>query len=340
SALTTTVPPPGVSVGPRSYFTPHPGETVNATMSVRHTGGFADTIDVSAVSDQSWTVRLYKADGVTPLADTDHDGTPDVGLVPGLQSVSIVVSVVVPANALEDTVQRTAVTGTSSLNTSASGTGLIVIEIVAPPNVQWPTFHNNAKRAGLSPSTHVPPMNELWRTGGHQLHLWTAPVVADNIVYSTTLDGYLRAYDPFTGDVIWEQAFGDSFYYTGTVTVDLRNPADPNDNVVYATFYGTNGGVIGSCPNNPPFFATCGHAVGLGVRSRRGSWEGRVVRSARRHHHVRSARRAGHRVRRHLFRDGVRPRCEYGPHDLVQGRLHPPDRRLDAGHGRIGDLLR
>src|SRR5207245_2029549 len=54
----------------------------------------------------------------------------------------------------------------------------------------------------------------------------------------------------------------------------------------------------------------------------------------------RSAGRAGHRLRRHLFRDDVRPRCEYGPHELVQGRLHPPDRRLDAGHGRIGDLLR
>src|SRR3989442_10295364 len=62
---------------------------------------------------------------------------------------------------------------------------------------------------------------------------------------------------------MWEQAFGDSFYYTGTVTVDLRNPADPNDNVVYATFYGTNGGVIGSCPNNPPFFGTCGYVFAL-----------------------------------------------------------------------------
>ncbi len=263
SAQTTTVPPPGVSVGPRGYFTPHPGDTVNATLSVRNTGGFADTIDVTAVSDQSWTLHLYKADGVTPLPDTDGDGTPDVGHVPGLQSVSIVVSIVVPANALEDTVQRTAVTGTSSLNTSASGTGLVVIEIVAPPSAQWPTFHNNIKRAGLSPSTHVPPMNELWRTGSHQLHLWTSPVVADNIVYSTTLDGFLRAYDPFTGDVIWEQAFGDSFYYTGTVTVDLRNPDDPSDNVVYATFYGTNGGVIGSCPNNPPFFGSCGYVFAI-----------------------------------------------------------------------------
>ncbi len=264
SQLTTTVPPPGVSVGPRGYFTPNPGATVNATMNVRNTGGFADTIDVTAVSDQSWTIHLYKADGVTPLADTDGDGIPDVGLVPGLRSASIVVSVNVPGDAPEDTVQRTAVKGTSSLNTSASGTGLVVIEIVAPPNEAWPTFHNNQKRAGLSPSTHVPPMNELWRTGGHQLQLWTGPVVADNIVYSTTLDGYLRAYDPFTGDVIWEQAFGDSFYYTGTVTVDQRSPSDPNDNVVYATFYGTNGGVIGSCPNNPPFFdGSCGYVFAI-----------------------------------------------------------------------------
>jgi len=263
SKVTTTVPPPGVAVGPRGYFTPHPGATVNATMNVRNTGGFADTIDMTAVSDQSWTIHLYQADGHTPLADTDGDRIPDVGLVPGLQSASIVVSVIVPANALEDTVQRTAVKGTSSLNTSASGTGLVVIEIAAPPNEAWPTFHNNAKRAGLSPSPHVPPMNELWRTGGHQLALWTGPVVADNILYSTTLDGYLRAYDPFTGDVIWEQAFGDSFYYTDIVTVDRRNPDDPNDNVVYATFYGTDGGVIGSCPSRPPFFGSCGYVFAI-----------------------------------------------------------------------------
>ena len=91
SKVTTTVPPPGVAVGPRGYFTPHPGATVNATMNVRNTGGFADTIDMTAVSDQSWTIHLYQADGHTPLADTDGDRIPDVGLVPGLQSASIVV---------------------------------------------------------------------------------------------------------------------------------------------------------------------------------------------------------------------------------------------------------
>ncbi|TLZ78308.1 MAG: hypothetical protein E6K11_08860, partial [Methanobacteriota archaeon] len=262
SKLTTTVPPPGVAVGPRSYFTPVPPATVNASMTVRNKGGLGDTIDMTATSDQGWTVRLYKANGVDRLTDTDGDGTPDVGLVPGLQSVGIVVQVDVPAGTLNDTIQRTSVTGTSSINTTVSGTGVIVVELVPSADAQWPTFHNDKRRHGESPSTHTPPMKELWRTGAHQLAYWSGPVVADNVVYSTTLDGYIRAYDPFTGDVIWEQALGDSFYYTGIPAVDRRTP-DPNDNVVYATFYGYDGGVIGTCPTRAPFFGTCGYVFAL-----------------------------------------------------------------------------
>src|SRR6266571_3031116 len=262
SKLTTTVPPPGVAVGPRSYFTPVPPATVNASMTVRNTGGLGDTIDMTATSDQGWTVRLYKANGVDRLTDTDGDGIPDVGLVPGLQSVGIVVQVDVPAGTLNDTIQRTSVTGTSSINTTVSGTGVIVVELVPLADAQWPTFHNDKRRHGESPSTHTPPMKELWRTGAHQLAYWSGPVVADNVLYSTTLDGYIRAYDPFTGDVIWEQALGDSFYYTGIPAVDRRTP-DPNDNLVYATFYGYDGGVIGTCPTRAPFFGTCGYVFAL-----------------------------------------------------------------------------
>jgi len=232
----TTVPPPGVAIGPRAYFNPQPGDTVTATMNVRNTGGFDDTIDVTATSDKGWTVRLFQADGVTPLNDTDGDGIPDVGLVPGLQSVPIVVEVDVPADAPPDTLQRTAVTGTSSLDPSASGTGFVVIELIAPPNEDWPTFHNNKARHGQSPSPHEPPINRLWSSSPNLLHLWTGPVVADNILFSTTLDGYIRARDPFSGDVLWARALGDTYFYTGTPTVA--------NGVVYATFYGYAGGYV------------------------------------------------------------------------------------------------
>src|SRR5207245_2405511 len=205
--VTTTVPPPGVTVGPRAYFNPQPGDTVSANMQVTNTGGFPDTIDVVASSDLSWPVRLYQADGTTPLSDSNNDGIPDVGLVPGLQAVTIVVQNDVPVDALEDTTERVAVTGTSSLNTSVSGTGYLVVELIPPPNAQWPTLHNDKRRRGEAPSPHVPPMRELWRSGANTVDLWTGPVVSDNILYSTSLDGYLRARDPFTGDVSWEKAF-------------------------------------------------------------------------------------------------------------------------------------
>jgi outer membrane protein assembly factor BamB len=236
SHLTTIVPAPGVAIGPRAYFTPKPGDTVGASMNVSNKGGFDDTIDVIGSSSMGWTVRLYQADGVTPLADTDGDGIPDVGLVPGLSAAAIAFEVDVPAGVPQDTLQVAAIIGTSSLNTNVSGTGFAVIELVAPPDDVWPTFHNNNKRAGVSPSPHDPPMTEHWRSSANTQHLWTGPVVDNGILYSTTLDGYIRARDPWSGDVIWERALGDTFYYTGTPVVA--------NGVVYATFYGFAGGYV------------------------------------------------------------------------------------------------
>lgn len=253
--MTTTIPPPGVSVGPRAYFTPTPGDTVSATLSVANTGGFTDTIDITASSDLGWTIRLFEADGTTPLADTDGDSVPDVGAVPGLQSVDIVVEIDVPAGTPEDTVQRASITGTSSLDPLASGSNNVVIEITLPPDVDWPTFHNNLKRQGQSPSPHDPPMTEHWRTGPNTQSIWTGPVVENGVLFSTALDGSIRARNPFSGEVLWERTLGDTYYYTGTPAV--------TNGVVYATFYGYDGGAIGNCPSNPPFYGTCGRVFAL-----------------------------------------------------------------------------
>ncbi len=263
--VTTTVPPPGVSVGPRAYFTPNPGDTVRAEMEVRNKGGFPDTIDVVAVSSLDWAVRLYEADGTTPLSDSDGDGIPDVGLVPGLQAVTIVVENDVPADTPEDTLQRVAVTGTSSLNESVNGTAYLVVELIPPPDQQWPTFHNNNRRHGESPSPHEPPISELWRSGSQTLSLWTGPVVADNILYGTSMDGYLRARDPFSGEVLWEKHLGDTYYYTGAPTV--------KDGVVYATFYGYYAGDPDPfCPRDPPFYLSCGYVYAFDAETGNEIW--------------------------------------------------------------------
>ena len=236
AVVRTIVPPPGVTVGPRAYFTPNPGDTVSAAMDVRNTGGFDDTIDMRATSDRGWTIRLLDATGTAPLTDTDDDGIPDVGLVPGLRSATITVEVDVPAGTPVDTLQRAQITGTSSLDPSAEGSGFVVIELIAPPDEAWPTFHNNKARHGQSPSPHEPPLTEHWRSPANLQHLWAGPVVAEGILFSTTLDGYIRARDPFSGDILWELGLGGTYYYTGTPTVA--------DGTVYTTMYGDFGGYV------------------------------------------------------------------------------------------------
>src|SRR5205823_2687036 len=52
--LTTTVPLPGVSIGPRAYFPLQPGDTAAAPMDVRNKGGLPDTIELAPTSSTEW----------------------------------------------------------------------------------------------------------------------------------------------------------------------------------------------------------------------------------------------------------------------------------------------
>ena len=72
------------------------GATMQFDQTVRNTGEFgADTFDLSVSS--SWPTSLYQADGSTPLADTDGDGTPDTGPIAQGDSMTIVVKIALPA---------------------------------------------------------------------------------------------------------------------------------------------------------------------------------------------------------------------------------------------------
>ncbi len=72
------------------------------TNTIRNDGNANDAINVvldgSSTVPGSWTVLFYRADGVTPLADSDFDGLDDVGpLAPGA-TIDIVVRIIIPGS--------------------------------------------------------------------------------------------------------------------------------------------------------------------------------------------------------------------------------------------------
>jgi uncharacterized repeat protein (TIGR01451 family) len=77
-----------------------PGTTLTFTNVLTNKGEATDTFDIllgTSTFPAGTTIQLYKSDGVTPLADTDGNGTPDTGpLAPGA-TYNVIVKVNVPA---------------------------------------------------------------------------------------------------------------------------------------------------------------------------------------------------------------------------------------------------
>ena len=237
AVVATTVPPPGVEIGPSVYIPASAGDVFLGFLNVQNLGGFPDTMDITSSDSAGWNYSLVQSDGVTPLADTDHDGIPDTGELPGLGSVLIGVVVDVPMSAPEGSVDRITVRAASSLDPFQVDSAAAVAEIAPPQNVEWPTYHNNDARTGASPSQFSPPLVMQWADYGSGLGAVVAgPVMADSILFSTSYDGYIRARDPYTGAVLWGRALGGEYYYPGTPAVD--------GGLVYATFYGSSGGYV------------------------------------------------------------------------------------------------
>ena len=80
-------------------------ETVNFINTVRNDGNSADVINIvldggASTFPAGYGIQFFRIDGVTPLNDTNADGTPDVGNInPGV-SQDFIVRVTVPGNAV------------------------------------------------------------------------------------------------------------------------------------------------------------------------------------------------------------------------------------------------
>jgi len=108
-----------------------PGATVSFEQTIRNTGELgADTYDLFTTT--TWPAALYAADGVTPLTDTDSDGTVDTGPVAQGEAITITVQVTVPGGAVVGDNNALSLTARSSLNTSKSKTATLSVAIPAP----------------------------------------------------------------------------------------------------------------------------------------------------------------------------------------------------------------
>ncbi|MBL0268192.1 MAG: M6 family metalloprotease domain-containing protein [Chitinophagaceae bacterium] len=107
------------------------GETETFPINILNQGELgSDTYDLTISS--VWPVTLYAANGITPLTDTDGDGTVDSGSIPQGDTKTIIAKVVTSGSAVLGNTNTASVTVISSLNISKSRTATLQSTIPAP----------------------------------------------------------------------------------------------------------------------------------------------------------------------------------------------------------------
>ncbi len=158
----------------------------------------ADTADISYTSTiPGWTVSLFKADGITPLPDTDTDGIPDTGVLTALNSTDIVVQIAVPAYANAGDVDMVTLSARSSNNVTVKSSVNDTIFISATSVVKTLYLHDKSAGAYLDTSMATSAIDhvDLAASGGVD---WTqSPVFARdfNILDDPNLTLYVNSAD-------------------------------------------------------------------------------------------------------------------------------------------------
>lgn len=94
--------PPNYNDDVQSVASAYANTAVSFTNTIRNDGNAADVINVlldgTSTIPPTWTMLFYRSDGITPLTDTNFDGSLDVGSVAPGATVDIVVRVFIPGS--------------------------------------------------------------------------------------------------------------------------------------------------------------------------------------------------------------------------------------------------
>lgn len=115
------------------------GTTVTFTNVVSNTGNGTDTFNITLVAGNNFpvgtTFQLYKADGTTPLVDTNGDGTVDTGPVAAGASYNVVLQATLPPSASGTGPFTISKKATSVFDTAKTSTGVDQLTAITAASV-------------------------------------------------------------------------------------------------------------------------------------------------------------------------------------------------------------
>lgn len=125
------------------------GSTVTFTDPLVNTGNGTDTFNVKELTNNfptGTTFTLYKSDGVTPLTDTNGDGTPDTGPLAAGASYNVVVVATLPPTATNTGAPFTvSLSGTSTYDSTKTASATDTLNAITANTVD---LTNNAPLGG------------------------------------------------------------------------------------------------------------------------------------------------------------------------------------------------
>ena len=129
-SITVISPGAAISIIPNSTKVGVPGSAVDFKHTVSNLNGYqSDTVNLRYSDTLGWPVSYYKADGITPLTDTNGDGLVDTGSIGLMGSVDIIARVTIPVSAKAGNIDTITIKANSSLNRSLTANATDILSV-------------------------------------------------------------------------------------------------------------------------------------------------------------------------------------------------------------------
>lgn len=202
--------------------------TVNFTNTVTNTGNGTDSFNLTLLSSSfpaGTTLQLFRADGLTPLTDTNNDGIPDTGPLAANGTLNVVVKATLPANvpaAPGNGPYAVNLRGTSTFNSSVNNQGTETLTTIAANSVDITNTAAGSGNPGFGPGPEGAAVYTRTVAPGAttRFSLWAAngTGVPDSFDLSaSTLADFSNTTFPAGWTVVFHDAAGNVISNTGII---------------------------------------------------------------------------------------------------------------------------